>query len=64
MQPVALNANKELYSEEYQALATEAQAMYKSGEFNSLAEAQGYVNDAFQMYLNPYNAVSSGNTMH
>ncbi len=63
MQPVALNANKELYSEEYQALATEAQAMYESGEFNSLAEAQGYVNDAFQMYLNPYNAVSSGNTM-
>lgn len=63
MQPVALNANKQLYSAEYQALATEAQAMYESGEFNSLAEAQNYVNDAFQMYLNPYNAVSTGNTM-
>ena len=63
MQPVALNANKELYSAEYQSIAAEAQAMYESGEFNSLAEAQNYVNDAFQMYMNPYQSISSGSTL-
>lgn len=63
MQPVALQANKDLYSYEYQAIANQAQAMLKSGELNSVQEAQAYVNDAFQMYLNPYQAMSTGNTM-
>lgn len=63
MQPVALRANQDLYSAEYQEIVATAQAMLDSRELNSVQEAQQYINDAFQMYLNPAQAMSNGTTM-
>lgn len=59
MRPVALQANKELYSDTYQAIAAQAQALVSSGELDE-SEVQNYVNDAFSLYMNPTKALQSG----
>lgn len=59
MRPVALQANKELYSDTYQAIAAQAQALVSSGELDE-SEVQNYVNDAFNLYMNPTKALQSG----
>jgi len=62
LEPVALQANKELYSEEYQALSNQAQALVSAGVM-SAAEAQRYVNQAFGIYMDPYGKISRGSTI-
>ena len=62
MEPVALQANKDLYSEEYQALSAQAQALV-SAKVMTPAEAQRYVNQSFGMYMDPYGKLSRGSTI-
>ena len=62
MEPVALQANKDLYSEEYQALSAQAQALV-SAKVMTPAEAQRYVNQSFGMYMDPYSKLSRGSTI-
>lgn len=57
MQPVALNANKQLYSETYQKIAAQAQALYP---YMSPEEIQKLVNQAFEMYNSPYPTLKNG----
>ena len=61
MQPVALQANQSLYSEEYQNIANRFQAMVSSGVIDN-STAQRLTNEAFSMYMNPYNTIANGST--
>ena len=59
MQPVALQANKSLYSEEYQSIANRFQALVSAKVIDN-STAQRLTNEAFSMYMNPYNTVANG----
>lgn len=59
MRPVAMQANKELYSDVYQNIANQAQAMVSSGYLDE-SEVQSYVNKAFELYMNPTLGMQSG----
>lgn len=59
MRPVAMQANKELYSDVYQNIANQAQAMVSSGYLDE-GEVQSYVNKAFDLYMNPTLGMQSG----
>lgn len=61
MKPVALQANKSLYSEEYSKIATQMQALVSAGVMDK-ATAERLTNSTFEMYMNPYGTVSNGST--
>lgn len=61
MKPVALQANKSLYSEEYSKIATQMQALVSAGVMDE-ATAERLTNSTFEMYMNPYNTVANGST--
>ena len=63
LEPVSLQANEQLYSEEFQSLAAMTEAMLKAGVFQSPAEAQKYLHQAFGIYNNPSGKISNGSTI-
>ena len=62
MQPVALSANKELYSAQYNKIAKTLEAEVARGAMTA-AEAQSYANQAFQMYMDPTGTLSNGSVL-
>ena len=62
MQPVSLQANKALYSEQYSKIAMEAEKYVAAGVM-SPATAQKMVNEAFQAYMDPTGTLSNGSTL-
>ena len=63
LEPVSLQANEELYSEEFQQLSAMTEAMLKAGVFQSPAEAQKYLHQAFGIYSNPSGKMTNGSTI-
>lgn len=62
MKPVALSANKELYSAEYQEIAKVLEAQVASGAMDA-AQAQKVANEAFSMYMDPTGTIQSGSVL-
>lgn len=59
MRPVALQANSQLYSDTYQSIVQQAEAMVDNG-FLDKFEVQNYVNKAFELYKNPIGTLQNG----
>lgn len=62
MTPVALQANKELYSAQYQEIAQQLEARVANKEITA-AEAQAIANEAFAMYRDPVGTLQNGNVI-
>ena len=62
MQPVALQANKELYSAEYEEIAKILEEQVANGRLTA-AEAQSIANKSFGMYMNPYGTMTTGSPL-
>lgn len=62
MRPVALSANKELYSAEYQEIAKVLEAQVANGSMDA-AQAQKIANEAFSMYLDPTGTIQNGSVI-
>ena len=62
MRPVALSANKDLYSAEYQEIAKVLEAQVANGSMDA-AQAQKIANEAFSMYLDPVGTIQSGSVI-
>lgn len=62
MKPVALSANKELYSAEYQEIAKVLEAQVASGAMDA-TQAQKVANEAFSMYMDPTGTIQSGSVL-
>lgn len=59
MKPVALQANKALYSEQFKAISNRMQTLVSAEVLNE-SEAESLTNSIFDMYMNPYNTVENG----
>lgn len=62
MRPVALSANKDLYSAEYQEIAKVLEAQVANGSMDA-AQAQKIANEAFSMYLDPTGTIQNGSVI-
>lgn len=62
MQPVALRANAELYSAEYEEIAKTLEEDVANGKMTA-AEAQSIQNKTFSMFMNPYGTTTSGSPL-
>lgn len=59
MRPVALQANKELYSEQFKAISDRMQALVSAKVIDE-STAESLTNSIFDMYMNPYNTAENG----
>lgn len=62
MQPVALQANSELYSTEYEEIAKTLEEDVANGRMTA-SEAQAVQNKTFSMYMNPYGTITTGSPL-